>query len=139
MKKEEENRILGPTGIKIKEAGKELARTMKLKPVGFHITKEKFEKWEGYKKMLKRQGININPDGGEHILKIAHAIDKTMLPIAKDLGEDPIKFSEDRLVYLLKEMRKTHHKKTDKLERVRTKAIESEDRELIENVTLIGP
>lgn len=85
MKKE--SKILGPTGIKIRDY-----LTGEMKPVGGRIPEEEFGEWETYKKQCNRSGLKVSDEGLLDMIKTHNKITLALYPMAHEMGYKAVDF-----------------------------------------------
>jgi len=83
--REEEHKILGPTGIK-------MFNWVKMKPVGARIPAEYIKEWEFYKRQCIISGLKISDEGFLDMLLTHNRITKTLYPMANRYGYNPAEF-----------------------------------------------
>lgn len=71
-----------------------------MKQINVHIPRKNIDEWEKLRDLFKSprdQSIQLSPDGGLFMVTVTRKIAEILFPIARNLGLDPIDFTESRL------------------------------------------
>lgn len=86
----EESKYLGPTGIAIKWY-------LTGKSVGLLLRKDKAYLWDEFTQGCKKNNININPEGGEHMIENYLKMRDALFPLAKSMGLEPKSYMSEQI------------------------------------------